>query len=74
MIEPEISITQTQLDQKLKDKEQEITKSILLRLIHCTDGARYEEDMVDDYTGLIRELCEEYTLNYGPDADLEVKL
>ena len=74
MIEPEVSITQSQLDQMLKDKEREVTKSLLLKLIHCTDGARYEEDMVDDYTGMVRELCEEYISSYGPDTELEVQL
>ena len=65
MIEPEVSITQSQLD----EREREIFKSFLLRLIHCTDGARYEEDMVDDYWALICDMKREYKAKYGEEIN-----
>jgi hypothetical protein len=64
-IEPEISMTQSQLDAR----EKELFKSFLLRLIHCTDGARYEEDMVDDYWGLICDMKREYQAKYGEEVE-----
>lgn len=47
------------------NKEKEMFKAILLRLIHCTDRAKYEEDMVDDYWGLTCDLKREYEERYG---------
>ena len=49
--------------------EKEIFKSFLLRLIHCTDGARYEEDVADDYNALVREMCTEYKEKYGEEIE-----
>jgi hypothetical protein len=57
---------------KIMDKqamEKEIFKSFLLRLIHCTDGARYEEDVADDYNALVYEMCEEYREKYGEEVE-----
>ena len=51
--------------------EKQIFKSLLIRLIHCTDGAKYEEDMVDDYWGLICDLCREYKEKYGEEVENE---
>ena len=64
-IEPEISMTKSQLEVR----EKELFKSFLLRFIHCTDGARYEEDMVDDYWGLICDMKREYQAKYGEEAE-----
>ena len=49
--------------------EKELYKSFLTRLIHCTDGARYEEDMVDDYWGLICDMKREYKEKFGEEIE-----
>ena len=49
--------------------EKELYKSFITRLIHCTDGARYEEDMVDDYWGLICEMKREYKEKFGEEVE-----
>lgn len=49
--------------------EKEVFKSFLLRLIHCTDGARYEEDVADDYNALVYEMCKEYREKYGEEVE-----
>lgn len=49
--------------------EKEIFKSFLLRLIHCTDGAKYEEDMVDDYWALICNMKREYKEKFGEEVE-----
>ena len=64
-IEPEFSITKSQLEAR----EKELFKSFLLRFIHCTDGARYEEDMVDDYWRLICDMKREYQAKYGEEVE-----
>lgn len=49
--------------------EKDLFKSFLLRLIHCTDGARYEEHMVDDYWALICDMKREYQEKYGEEVE-----
>lgn len=65
MIEPKVSITKSQLDEREKD----IFKSFLLRLIHCTDNDTYEEAMVDSYWALICDLKREYKEQYNEDVE-----
>ena len=69
--EPIITITVSEYDKKIKSAQQEIFKSLLTRLIHCTDGSRYEEDMIDDYWGLICDLGREYKEKYGEELEDE---
>ena len=57
-IEPEISMTKSQLEAR----EKELFKSFLLRLIHCTDDSWYVEDKVDE---LICDMKREYQEKYG---------
>ena len=49
--------------------EKELYKSFITRLIHCTDDARYEEDMVDDYWNLICDMKREYKEKFGEDVE-----
>lgn len=65
MIEPEVSITQSQLDERDKN----MFKSFLLRLIHCSDNALYEEEIVVCFGSLIRDLKREYKEKYGEDVE-----
>lgn len=51
------------------DMEKELYKSFILRLIHCTDDARYEEDMVDDYWNLICDMKREYKEKFGEEVE-----
>lgn len=47
--------------------EKELYKSFIIRLIHCTDGAKYEEDVADDYCRFVEEMRAEYKERYGED-------
>ena len=49
--------------------EKELYKSFIARLIHCTDGARYEEDVADDYCRFVDEMCAEYKEKYGEEVE-----
>lgn len=49
--------------------EKELYKSFIIRLIHCTDGARYEEDMADDHYRFVDEMRAEYKEKYGEEIE-----
>lgn len=49
--------------------EKELYKSFITRLIHCTDGARYEEDIADDYCRFVDEMCVEYKEKFGEEVE-----
>ena len=53
---------------KTEDKqniEKELYKSFITRLIHCTDDAKYEEDVADDYCRFVNAMRAEYKEKYG---------
>lgn len=49
--------------------EKELYKSFITRLIHCTDGAKYEEDIADDYCRFVDEMCAEYKEKFGEEVE-----
>ena len=52
-----------------QNMEKELYKSFITRLIHCTDGARYEEDIADDYCRFVNEMRAEYKEKYGEEVE-----
>ena len=52
-----------------EEAEKELYKSFITRLIHCTDGARYEEDIADDYCRFVNEMCAEYKEKFGEEVE-----
>lgn len=49
--------------------EKELYKSFIIRLIHCTDGSHYEEDIADDYCRFVNEMCKEYKEKFGEEVE-----
>lgn len=49
--------------------EKELYKSFITRLIHCTDGARYEEDVADDHCRFVEAIRAEYKAKFGEEVE-----